>query len=392
MDTKLDNKLAVRPEANALEEYGKYEQVQELARRVKIMMPGGARLNDEEAIAVAQVAIMHRLDPFTGEVWGLKSGNAWYGVMIGIKGLRKKAHEKIEETKDCYWIDFYPEDPAMVLPEENCKNAKCWRAELRDTLTLRAYTQAMQKFTSEMKIPYEIAKEICGASPVTVGYGVAFPNEEGKFHCQDRARKRAEAAAIRQRFDLEFQYGENEDMLDEDQQDQEIINGKFRDVPISEKNSDQLVSELGFDMPQSDTAQGEAYPRASSAVASAVPHFRPYPPDVVKSGLEQKLQGKPRFQPNQAQLNLLRHGLELLFVGDVNTEDKRRTVLKYLTGYTSTKEVDGQWFKVLVEEWLKMNKSEDGSGEYTIDNLAAQEAQAIVDAALIDEGQLGLPV
>ena len=77
-------------------------------------------------------------------------------------------------------------------------------------------------------------------------------------------------------------------------------------------------------------------------------------------------------------------------MGDKEAEDKRHTVLHFLTGYESTKNTDGQLFKAIVEDWLKMTKADDGSGDYVIDDMAALEAKGIYTEALKAEGQAEL--
>jgi hypothetical protein len=49
--------------------------------------------------------------------------------------------------------------------------------------------------------------------------------------------------------------------------------------------------------------------------------------------------------------------------------------------------VTGPQFKAIVDKWLEMKKNPDGSGEYLINHFSAQEAEAIVAAALVAEGQ-----
>ena len=117
---------------------------------------------------------------------------------------------------------------------------------------------------------------------------------------------------------------------------------------------------------------------------------RPYSPEVVRKKIHERAEKHKEFTPNDAQFNLLRYGLELCFIDDPAVEDKRHTVLNYLTGSTSTKDVDGQMFKAIVEDWLEMTK--DDGGEYTVNNLAAVEAKEIYGVALKEEGQQELAI
>ena len=118
---------------------------------------------------------------------------------------------------------------------------------------------------------------------------------------------------------------------------------------------------------------------------------RPYLPAVVRMGVQEKAKKHSKAgAPNEAQIKLLRYGLELCFAGDANSDDKRHVLLGYLTGDASTKAITGPMFKAIVEDWLKMTK--DSGGDYTIDPMAVKEAQSIVSAALVEEGQKTLAV
>ena len=114
---------------------------------------------------------------------------------------------------------------------------------------------------------------------------------------------------------------------------------------------------------------------------------RPYPPDKVKAGILSRAAKGEAFQPTQPQLNLLRHGLELCFPGDEAMEDKRHTLMNYISGNPSTVITDGPLFKAIVDDWLKIKQPSDGGGAYAVDPMAITEAQSIVTEALKLEGQ-----
>ncbi|MHC4413619.1 MAG: hypothetical protein ACYSW6_11745 [Planctomycetota bacterium] len=118
---------------------------------------------------------------------------------------------------------------------------------------------------------------------------------------------------------------------------------------------------------------------------------RPYSPEVVRDKIVE-VSEFPQFKKakaNDAQRGLLRYGLELCFAGDKEAEDKRHTVLDYIAGTPSTKDVSGAVLKAILDKWLKITKDED-SGDYSIDPMAAKEAQKIFTTALADEGQQAL--
>jgi len=117
---------------------------------------------------------------------------------------------------------------------------------------------------------------------------------------------------------------------------------------------------------------------------------RPYPPKVVRKRLADRAAQFTPFKPTEPQQNLLRHGLELCFVNDDNVEDKRHSLLAYLSGSGSTKDTGGPLFKAIIEDWLKAKQPSGEGGSYAVDPMAITEAQAIVTEALKEEGQQDL--
>lgn len=118
---------------------------------------------------------------------------------------------------------------------------------------------------------------------------------------------------------------------------------------------------------------------------------RPYPPEVVRDKIAEvaAFPAYVDYEANDNQRNLLRYGLELCFPGDKNTDDKRHTLLKYIAGTPSTKEVSGGVVKAMLDKWLTPEKDDD-TGDYSISPMAVKEAQTIITAALADEGQQAL--
>jgi recombination protein RecT len=183
--------------------------------------------------------------------------------------------------------------------------------------------------------------------------------------------------------------------IEEANNDGDIVDGELVNLHAEETERhtvDENMSALGFDEPlfsQNATEEPVSPPAETPAQDdNPAPLSRPYSPLIVKAGLEKKSEKHKDFFPTPAQENLLRYGLELCFAGQPSetVTDKRHTLLGYLTGgITSTKKVSGRMFKAIVEDWLKM--AQDEGGEYHIDTIAAREAQAIVTAAMVGEGQ-----
>ena len=233
---------------NALATFGGRDDIKELGYRLQKMMPSAQSFSGEEALAVAQIAVAHRLDPFNGEVWGLKSYNGqWYGVMVGIKGLRKCARRAAAEENGSYWIDNVLTDPKKYNVTQ--KDAVVYECILRDSVNTQAYGQAIHALT-DSGIPYKEAVEMVGPSPKVVGVGIADPSEKSKMGLHARAKKRAEADAIKQRYDVDF--GEAAQFTPEEPGDfveveaenlpDDFDNGVEEDFP--KKSAEDTVSEL----------------------------------------------------------------------------------------------------------------------------------------------------
>ena len=241
---------------NALAAFGERDAIREMTDRLTKMLPGTVRLSQQEALTVAQVAVAHGLDPFNGEVWGLKGENEkWYGVMVGIKGLRKCARRQADQEGGTYWTDLVRVDPKKYNQPETSVVYEC---RVRDTITTQAYGKSLHTLTTA-GIPYAEAVRMLGDAPVVVGVGIASPDERSKMSLHARAKKRAEAEALRQRFDVHLvgvQYTETSEDIPEDAQVPEVIEGEVvhskifseqPEPPAEKRTEQQVMSELGFE-------------------------------------------------------------------------------------------------------------------------------------------------
>ncbi len=177
--------------------WGDRAEVREMARRVQLMVPGGRKLKTNEALALAQAAVAHGLDPFNGEIWYIPDS----GLMAGIKGLRKAARRQI---KGNFWPEFEQiTDPdlrrGLFIPE----GALAYRCILRDTETILAYAEAW-KSMAQNGVPVELIPKMIGDRPYCEGVGYYMPGERTKMAPAQVAMKRAEADALKRRFDLPF--------------------------------------------------------------------------------------------------------------------------------------------------------------------------------------------
>ena len=236
----------------ALSTFGPRDEIRELSERLQKMLPGANKLTQSEALTVAQVAIAHKLDPFNGEVWGLKGNDGnWRGVMVGIKGLRKHARLQSIEEDTIYWT----EPPERIDPSTYGapQDAVVYSIKLRDTKTTQAYAKSLNALTSA-GIPYKEAIEMVGKAPVWIGVGIYRIGEKSRMEPHQCARKRAEADGIKQRFDVRF--GDNVIVADDDDGNAEVI-GEVTDIqpsrgdpaqqlPEDEKSVQQVMTELGY--------------------------------------------------------------------------------------------------------------------------------------------------
>lgn len=168
--------------------------------RMRAMTVGGRKLNDQECIALAQVAAMHDLDATVGEIWYIPGS----GPMIGIKGLRRKSREAIRaEMAGANWWGNHFEitDPDIRKRWGIPDGALAFEFRVYDTVTLNYYI----KTVGELKtagMPWEVITSILGERPYTSGVGYWKPGEPTKMTPVQCAQKRAEADALKKRFDI----------------------------------------------------------------------------------------------------------------------------------------------------------------------------------------------
>ena len=224
----------------AMAAYGERDDIRELTERLQATMPGGKKLTDVEARSLAQLSLAHGLDPFNGEAWMIPGS----GLMVGIKGLRKSARRMARDEGGTYWGEFRRVEPKQHDAPEK---AVVFEYHLRDTVTVQAWSKSINCMTTA-GVPYPDAVQALGPAPVVVGIGIATPDEKSKMEIIKRSRKRAEADAIKQRYDVAF--GPAEIVEDEP-----VVEADFTtiDEPVEPRSELEILSELGFDEePQED--------------------------------------------------------------------------------------------------------------------------------------------
>jgi hypothetical protein len=211
------------------------------------MVKGGSKLNENERMALAQVALITGLNPFIGEVWYIPGS----GPMVGIAGARKLDNERVESKGGYTWETCDP-----VAPEEagaSAQEAQNVAAAFKITINDSNATAQYQKlFADTLKMlrdvgtqdPFVEAKEICGPRPAWVGYGFSLRGESSRMGKVQLARKRAHSDALKKRIIVPFggQVAETDAAPGYD------VDAEAIDMEYPEKKSElQNLSELGFD-------------------------------------------------------------------------------------------------------------------------------------------------
>lgn len=192
-----NGKAVIATQKSSIAQFGSRDEVREIVARLKMMSPGGNKLNDGELLALAQGAVAHGLDPLNGEVWIIPNR----GLMIGVKGLRKKAREQVQGN---FWVDFRAIENAeeralMKIPT----SALAYEARLFDSENIRTYAETAERLL-KAGIPWDAVKGMIGDKPYTTGIGVLKAGESTKMEPVQCAMKRAEADALKRRFDVPF--------------------------------------------------------------------------------------------------------------------------------------------------------------------------------------------
>src|SRR3990167_6076764 len=192
-----DKVVATKPgNGQALANYGSRAEVLEFVGRLRTMLPGGDKLSDGQIEALAQASLATGLDPLNGEIWMTDKG-----LMIGVKGLRRKGHEQI---KGNYWTEFRPiiaaaERELLQITE----GALAFEARLFDSENLRTYVETCERLM-KAGLPWEDIKVLIGNRPYMVGLGIFKKGEPSRMPPAQCAQKRAEADALKRRFDIGF--------------------------------------------------------------------------------------------------------------------------------------------------------------------------------------------
>jgi len=330
-------------------------------------------------------------------VWGIKGENdKWYGTMVGIKGLRKKAREQADKEGGTFWTELRRVEPKMYnLPD----TAVVYETHLRDTTTMQAYGKSLYTLT-QSGIPYAEAIKMIGNAPVYTGVGVATPDERSKMGLHARARKRSEADAIKQRYDISFpgiQFTEGADDIPADAIVPDALDGEFTTEVLDKKpehTETEIMKALGFDPEfekQFETAKKTAQVTDERKTETApLNGSRPYTPEILKLKLIERSTLYTLKSITQKQEGLIAVLIDKAFVGSDDHELRRHAVQMYLFGVESLKDVTPPMLYAALNDWLKPVM--DSGGDYNPDAMALKEIGLVYNQAIVDQGQMPLPL
>lgn len=192
-----------------IQNYLESDEIFTLAKRIKVMVPGGNKLQDYEAQALAQVSLVTQLNPFIGEIWYIPGR----GPMIGIKGARRVGNDALKRAAGdsaYFTANLKPCAGDVAGYKGDIKDlAAAYECVIEDSVSTKMYQTMFLETVNSLraggsKDPVGEAKEICGLRPQWRGYGYATVSEQSKMNKQALAMKRAESDALKHRFDVPF--------------------------------------------------------------------------------------------------------------------------------------------------------------------------------------------
>lgn len=329
------------------------------ARTYRATMAGGKNLSDEQAINLFRIGRAQGLNPWNGEIWHIPGS----GVSTGIKGLRKQAHKQIPNGN--FWTTFRnitdtEERKSLQIPD----NAVAFEARLFDSETMATYVNSV-KSLRDAGLPIDIVLEMLGKQPYSSGIGIFTIGEPTKMKPAECAMKRAEAPAIRRRFDVSL-------LVDVDNEP-DGNGAPYIDGSVVDTSTGEIV--------EGHTAE------TAPAFGAHKTDPRPWPAATVREkviGFAATLN-----QPSVATNGDLKSAMASLS-GLVNGRDSdRKAVLRYLFGVDSGAQLTVSQCKAL-KRWIGSKPNADG--EWVPEPHAASEADGVIAADAVARGQLVLPI
>lgn len=218
--------LATRTDVPA---FGSRNEIAVLAKRFEVMLPGGKKLNESEKLALAQVSLITRLNPFIGEIWYIPGK----GIQIGIAGARRLDNEAMVKAGGRSWPTFTlcPPEEAGVTTRDLPHLAAAIKCEISDSVENEKHFQALTEMINSLTRsgctdPAKEARAAIGPRPSWIGYGYSTVTEESRMNKVQLARKRAHADALKQRIIVPFGVS----VAVTDTRDENVVDAQFKEA------------------------------------------------------------------------------------------------------------------------------------------------------------------
>jgi len=350
--------------------WGERSEIRELVARFRAGLPNAKEVPEIGLLALATAAMAHGLDPWNGEIWCIYDKNKGEtSLMAGIKGLRKAAKRQMTD-RFFYDVSFkdVPEEEwskyALELDEKGRKVEWVSICTLRRQDATSNYLAQLAQAKDLCGGNVEEAREMVGEQPRWIGIGIVRVGEKSRMEKTRLARKRAEAEATTQAFDLPFV---NQD-----------YNGSTVTVGVSEEAVGGEYVEVPSTTPAPASPPEQADPDPD-------PLARPYAPEIVRKAIQGRVAHNPTTHEKAAsekQQHYIASLLNAAFKDSPTQEKDRYAVTNWLIGKTSTKTFSAAEAKAIID-WLA-----DETGDISQDGYT--EANAILREAMLADGQMEL--
>jgi hypothetical protein len=250
--TDLSEKQLVRAneflQVNPLAPYGQVKAVREMTRRIKALDASRTPFNTGEASHLAQLAVSHNLNPFSGEIWAwivVKGDKREFKWMPGRRGIIRHANEiaASKSTPD-FTNDWWSDERLLTKAEKAelyiSEFDMAYESKVFERVTYDPWKETFVVLV-ESGMTADKALEIGGHPPCSTGIGVLTQHEmkeldksrQNKMPHSNRCKKRAQMEALKNKFSLLFggSSGTGGETFDEYIKDSEgTIDVEFEDV------------------------------------------------------------------------------------------------------------------------------------------------------------------
>jgi len=284
-EAELRHRSAIVKSSTALMPYGTPEELAEMMRRVRFMVPGGDNMTDREVAALSQAAFTVGLNPIVQECTWIN------GFVVCIRGLRRLGHEQLERRFGYHGYSEFDYRAITDLARRDELKIPDGALAFEAILVVRAKKMAWSNTLTEIRealgkdAPWQQVLDLAGPPPEARGYGYITKEQMAEldsplwyhkcaakannvvarrasgggtwFACAlkgpapcpscneasrarensmphiQRAMKRAEAHAWKQECDLPFAFGHGGEGMIEDEDAPElaqVIDGKVIDL------------------------------------------------------------------------------------------------------------------------------------------------------------------